>query len=304
MKGLKHKLLPKNNYALSGVIEALLLVALVAIILSTIQLVYIPEIMKQKENNHLDEVENQFSNLKSVIETQSLLGVAQSGETISYSPMSSPIDLGTKKLPYFITSNTLGKIEIFDKELCTAKIDLENNPTDYLNGIPLTSIDYEFLTMYISYKPKYILEGGGLIYNQTGGTNDTGEVMKVDPSINVENNSNTIKIYYHIPVLNCPEGKDNLQSIDIAYLRTNYSSYVTHSDTSIGYIRIYTDHLDAWYSSLIENGKGILWEYYNNNYIDVQKKSTYVEITPGTKNIDVEFTIIEMGIQTGQGTVV
>lgn len=304
MKGLRYRLFFKNSYGLSGVIEALLLVGLVAIILSTIQLVYVPEIMKQKENGHLDEVENQFSNLKSVIETQSLMGVAQSGESISYSPMSSPINLGTKKMPYFITSDTYGRLEITDKEDATSKIELEDNPTEYLNGIPLTSVIYEFLTMYIDYEPKYIFEGGGIIYNQSGSKSQTGEVIKVNPSLKVENNSLTIKLYYHIPIFICPEGKSSIQSIDIAYLRSNYSSYVTHSDTSVGYIRIYSDYLDAWNSCLIENGEGILWEYYDNGYIDVEKKSSYVEISPGAKNIDVEFTIIEMGIQTGQGIVV
>ena len=56
----------KDNKAVAGVIEALLIVALVSIIISTIQLIYIPEIMKQKEYDHMEEVENQFSFLTSL----------------------------------------------------------------------------------------------------------------------------------------------------------------------------------------------------------------------------------------------
>ena len=52
----------KDNKAVAGVIEALLIVALVSIIISTIQLIYIPEIMKQKEYDHMEEVENQVKN--------------------------------------------------------------------------------------------------------------------------------------------------------------------------------------------------------------------------------------------------
>ena len=56
------------DQAVAGVIEALLLVALAAIVLSTIQLVYIPDIMEQREADHMDQVDNQFSHLKSVID--------------------------------------------------------------------------------------------------------------------------------------------------------------------------------------------------------------------------------------------
>jgi len=306
---VKIRIFTKNNSALSGVIEALLLVALVAVILSTIQLIYIPEIMKQKESDHLDEVENQFSKLKSTIETQSMMGVIQSSETIAYSPMSSIISLGTKRLPYFVTSDTYGKIQINDINVCLASntiIDLEDLPNEYLNGIPLTSIRYDFFTMYTSYDPLYILEGGGIIYNQTGKQNETGEVMRVIPAITIENNTNTTKIYFFIPVFDCIPGKDNIQGLDEAYIRTNYSSHITYSDTDVSYIRFYSNYLDAWNNCFIKDGEGILWEYYNHNpkYINVDKYSNYIEISPGSKKIDIEFTIVKLGIQTGYGMVI
>ena len=58
---MKNKKIIKRNGAVAGVIEALLLVALVSIIISTIQLTYIPQTMEQKEAEHMDDVENQFS---------------------------------------------------------------------------------------------------------------------------------------------------------------------------------------------------------------------------------------------------
>jgi len=67
---MKHRTFFNNQCAVAGVIEALLMVALVAIILSFIQLYYVPEIMKDREADHMDQVSNQFSNLKSVIEIQ------------------------------------------------------------------------------------------------------------------------------------------------------------------------------------------------------------------------------------------
>ena len=73
----------RENKAVAGVIEALLMVALVAIILSMIQLYYIPQIMEQKEADHMDDVTNQFSFLKAMIDFQSMVE-----ENV---PISSPI---------------------------------------------------------------------------------------------------------------------------------------------------------------------------------------------------------------------
>jgi len=319
MKGVK-KLLIKDNSALAGVIEALLLVGLVAIILSTIQLVYIPEVMKQKETDHLDDVEKQFAQVKSVIETQSMMGVMQSDEAIAYSPMSSPLILGTKKLPYFVTSNSLGLLEIIDKEDTSDKnneIELSPSVSDsrYINGIPLTSIRYTFYSMYQGYNTNYLYEGSGIIRNQTGGTYNTGEAMRINPAITVENISGSpgkIKIYYYITVLNCAPGKGNMQGIDLTYIRTNYTRHITHTDTLSDpdnhYIRIYSEHLDAWNKSLTDNRVGLLWEYDDRDYIDViYKKSlnpSYIEISPNLKEIDVDFTIVELGVQLGSGTVI
>jgi len=319
MKGVK-KILIKNKSALAGVIEALLLVGLVAIILSTIQLVYIPEIMKQKESSHLDEVENQFANIKSVIDTQSMMGVMQSDEAIAYSPMFSPVKLGVKELPYFVTSNVYGRIQITDIDDSNNLIDIKPSISDdkYINGVPLTSIEYILSSMYHDdiREFKYIYEGGGVIRNQTGSPNSTGEAMKVNPPITVENNSGSIKIYYYIPVFRCPPGKNNVgNSILTKYIRTNYSNHLKHTtppgtltDPAAHYIKIYSDHLDAWYSCFMDNRLGLLWEYEKNNYIDVvyhsQETNPYIEINPDDWDIEVDFTIVEIGIQTGYGTVI
>ena len=84
---MKFRVFLKNKYGLAGVIEALLLVALVAIILALIQYSYVPEIMKQKENEHMDTVSNQFSSLKSVVEIQSMMGVEGTTQ-MAYTPIS------------------------------------------------------------------------------------------------------------------------------------------------------------------------------------------------------------------------
>jgi len=301
---MKQRIFIKNNSALAGVLEALLLIGLVAMILSTIQLYYIPDIMEERESEHMDQVANQFSQLKSTIEIQSMMGVLQSGDPIAYSPMSSPITLGSNKLSYFVTSWALGNVEIIDKDATESIIEIlpAVSVPDYINGIPLTSIKYNAYNHYYleGRSLSYILEAGGVILKQSD-----GESMKVAPPIIAENKSNSINFIYSIPVFVSKPGK-NISStkIDDAYIRTNYSTSYTHTESNINQIYIHTDYTSAWNQTLIADDSGILWEYYNNGYINVNYNNpTRIEITPGTKHIDVELTIVELGVQTGPGVV-
>jgi hypothetical protein len=296
---MKKRIIVKNNYALAGVIEALLIIALVVMILSTIQLYYVPQIMEEKESDHMDEVLNQFSNLKSVIEVQSMLGVAEGDQPIAYSPMSSPITMGSEQLPYFVTTGALGQINIFDKDYVESKIDLLTKCPDFLNGIPLTSIRFIGDNAYFV-DQTYILEGGAIILKQ-----NNGETTKVTPPINAQNYTTSIKINYTIPLFTSKPGKNITGGNEITFIRTNYTRYYSHSDTGVSWLYIYTDYIEAWTKSLINNNQGLLWEYYNNGYINVTYDDpvspTRIEITPGTKDLDVELIIVEIGAQIGPG---
>lgn len=314
---MKFRTFKKEKVAVAGVIEALLLIALVAVILSTIQIYYVPEIMEQKESEHMDEVVNQFSLLKSTIDSQSLVGSHDSDDPIVYAPMSSTITLGSSRLPYLVSIAASGEIEILDEDETTSKIDM--NDTDdleypFLNGIPLTSIKFKAYNYYFPENnpgQEYILEGGGIIRKQ-----HNGEVMIVAPGMIVENHSQDgyIKIYYNLPFFTSKPGKKDDSGFNNCYVRTNYitdySSIETLADDADDdSLRIYSEYLDAWNQALINNDMGILWEYYAppNEYIDVSfddiQDPQYIEITSKNKTIDVELTIIEIGVQVGPGVV-
>ena len=159
----------KDNKAVAGVIEALLIVALVSIIISTIQLIYIPEIMKQKESDHMEEVENQFSFLKAVIDLQSM----QKKDV----PITSTITLGSKELPYFVTARSFGELSIIGVNNNNFKINIDYGA----KIISLTSIKYKAANSYFI-DQIYSLEGGCIILKQ-----DDGETVRVEPTIKIEN---------------------------------------------------------------------------------------------------------------------
>ena len=299
---MKHRNFIREETALAGVLEAILLIALVSIILSMIQLYYVPVMMEQKEADHMDQVSNQFSQLKSVIETQSMMGAMGTELPITYSPMSSPVTLGSKELPYFISARSYGQIILIDQDDAgDHKINIQPAPADFPSGIPLTSINYDADNYYFV-DQTYILEGGGIILKQSD-----GEVMRVHPGIAVENNSdlNNIKIKYFIPLFTGIPGKKTYADYKDCYVHTNYSNHYSHSG-SANFIHIYTDYPDAWYQSLVNESRGILWECDHNEYLNVDLDYTVtpnrVEITPEFGyTLDVDLTIVEIGVQVGPG---
>lgn len=309
------KKLIRNNSALAGVIEALLLIALVALILSIIQMNYIPSIMSERESDHMDVVEKQFSQLKSTIEMQSIMGSIDTDNPVVYSMLSSPITLGSNRLPYFVTMGARGDIVINDRDDVT-DYKIKFNPmsiTEYdASGIPLTSIEYTAYNHYYlnGRTLKYILEGGAIILNQS----NMGEVMKAGPAISVENRSDNgyIKIYWDIPVFIGAEGKKrSATEFSNCYVRTNYSGHNTHTDSATSSIKILTKHLDVWYEYLASNTEGLFHEYIENGYVDVDIVN-YDDMDPGSPlcvriqpvapyDLRVAVTVVKIGAQTGPG---
>lgn len=279
---MKLRILRKERQGVAGVIEALLLVALVAVIISTIQLVYIPEIMEQREADHMDDVENQFSDLKSIVDLQSVLQKDV--------PISSPITLGSRELPYFVTAKAFGELNIIDNT--NSKIE-----TDFVSGISLTSVKYQSMNSYYI-DQTYVLEGGGVIVKQYD-----GEAMKIEPAISSENRSTEIRIYYTLPQFYSIAGKNSTSGHKTCFIRTNYTGETTYAGQT-AYIRIYTEYLDAWNTSLNK----MFEEAIRNGYINIYKNPIaspeYVYITPGSKNLYIELTVVKIGAQIGPGVVV
>jgi len=294
---MKNKKLIKRKDAVAGVIEALLLVALVAIIISTIQLVYVPQMMEQRESDHMDDTENQFSYLKSIIDLQSMVK-----EDI---PISSPITLGSRELPYFVTARAFGQLDIIDVDRTDSKI-IIIPPLPLLppsGNIPLTSIKYEAHNSYFV-DQIYALEGGCVIVKQPD-----GETVKIEPAITVENETK-INIIYNIPIITGVPGKNSTSGYKNCFVRTNYSGnrsspYSGDISPGLGFIRIYTDYLDAWNASLNK----LLKEAVDNGYVNVTITQDLggidvVKIEPWGKTIHLEFTVTDIGAQIGPGIVI
>ncbi len=269
----------RDKKAVAGVIEALLIVALVSIIISTIQLIYIPEIMKQRESDHMDDIENQFSFLKAVIDLQSI----EKKDV----PITSTITLGSRELPYFVTARGFGELTI---------IGLDNN--DYMinidygaKKIPLTSIKYEAVNSYFV-DQIYALEGGCIIIKQ----ND-GETVRIEPTINIENKSSEIDLFYDIPIIIDIPGKNQTSGYKNCFIRTNFSITDDYwiSFTNISNINITTEYPQAWYDLLY---------YLLEDNVNIEKGSYYVKITRNNKLINLYYKETYIYAQISPGWII
>jgi len=276
-------------------------------------MMYIPDIMAEKESDHMDVVENQFSNLKSTIEMQSMMGTIDADNPAIHAMLSSPITLGSGELPYFVTMGARGDVVINDIDDVTDYKIIFNPMTipEYDDGVPLTTVEYTaYNYYYLNGKDiKYILEAGAIILNQSS----DGEVMKVGPAISVQNISGDIKIYWDIPVFICPEGKRVTPTgYENCYIRTNYTTHDPHNNDDTTSIKIVSKHLDIWYEYFTSDVNGLLYEYLNKYvivdkvpYDDLDPESALcVRIRPmGGYDLRVAVSIIKIGIQTGAGVI-
>jgi hypothetical protein len=291
---MKQKRFGMQNQAVAGVIEALLMVALVSIVLSVVQLVYIPEVMEQRESEHMDLVSNQISSLKSMIDLQAM--------TKSSAPISSMLTLGSRELPYFVTVQAFGEVSV--NENTASKITL--NPSldpPYNLGVPLTSLQYMADNSYFV-DQTYILEGGGLIVQQPEGE----PVMRADPTISaveeVYGGEIIVMIHIDLPHIIAMPGKNITTGEGNCFIRSNFSSNRTYiQDIPIGlggtFIQINTEYANAWNESL----HNILGIYEVKGYINITSDpgEEWVKITPVTKRIRLQLNIIDIYVQIGQG---
>ena len=304
---MKNRKFGTHNQAVAGVIEALLMVALVSIVISMIQLIYIPQVMEQKEAEHMDEVSNQFSSLKSIIDTQALTGSIATDAPLSHVPMTSMITLGSRELPYFITAAAFGEVSISQDENSMIEIrDLLPPTYTLINSFPLTSIVYDADNSYFV-DQTYILEGGGIILAQPDGTS----VMRADPSISTKNLSGKIEMSFYLPHIIGVIGKNISSSNGNCFIRTNYSSYQTFTSLYINVgqaIIIKSKYLNAWNESLNklfgeEITKGSI-KVNITDHPDPNQNIKVVQVYLLNKYIILKLTLVTIIAQVGPGWVI
>ncbi|MDH7506668.1 MAG: hypothetical protein QHH15_02625 [Candidatus Thermoplasmatota archaeon] len=214
-----------------GIVVAVLLIGLFITILTTIQTIYVPTWMEQKEAEHMENVANQFSMLKFAIDTQIIAEKSM--------PISTPIELGSKEMPFFLSSKSFGSLEILDDEFALSV----NTDADGFLNYSFGTIKYTSKNAYFL-DQDYIYEGGAIIMNQS-----KGSVTVIPPSFSMELDpyENDINLEFIIINISRVKEKTSVSGYGTYPIKTRFSESMSPISVSgVNSITIKTSYVNAW----------------------------------------------------------
>ena len=232
--------LRNTDEATVGVIVAVLMVGLILLVISLVQTFYVPRWMEQREAEHMDEVWNQFSLLKFAIDMQIL--------TEKDTPVSTPINLGNKKLPFLKSSGSFGFLGISSNLGINITTTQDNSTQISIGRITYSSENVYFL------ERSFIYEVGAVITSQS-----EGNVMSMMPSFDVMYSDPVVKLTLDaVNILGSGE-KISVSGYGVYPIQTKFSDVNITDITDVQNIILDTNYQNAW-SMFINSsfsGKGL-----------------------------------------------
>jgi hypothetical protein len=264
--------------AIVGIVASFLIVGLIVVVVSVIQTVYIPEWMEQQEAEHMEEVGNQFAQLKYAIGEHMLM--KQKGV-----PISTSITLGSKELPFLMSSRAFGSLTILSDQ-CTITIDNDTNSFSF----PLGIIKYSSANAYYL-NQDYIYEAGAVILYQ-----NQGNTMVVKPNFLVSN-EDEVNINFTITNISTIARKNSISGYGTYPIQTEFSDNNSIIIQDISDIIIDTNYQNAWHRFI----NGILQNQGFTNYNVRFNESEIIVEFFGAKTVNIEIKYIQIDAQVAPG---
>ena len=260
MKKIKLRKIKHSNQAVAGIIVAMLLIGLFFTALGFVQSVYVPQWMEKKEAEHMDDVVNQFSQLKFAIDT---IGVTKQKNSI----ISTSVTLGSREMPFLSSIRAYGSLEIEPNE---GKIFFTHGLNNKETSFSLGRIQYSSQNGY-HVNQKYIYENGGVILSQ-----NKGDSIIIQPSFSVENSGN---LYFNIVKLIPLGDKTSAGGYGTYPIQTKFLDSDTHNLYNLKEMKIISNYQNAWR------------KYLSNCLSDYSIVHTITDETDGSGNV-IGFKII------------
>jgi hypothetical protein len=289
MKRLRQRstILRDTDNAVASIVVAILLIGLAFTTISTIQVFYIPKWMEQEEAKHMDEVADQFAQLKLVIDMQLL---AEKEDT----PLSTSITLGSKELPILMSERAFGFLEISDGNTVIT-IDDDNDPTT-LFSYPVGIITYSSSNAYFL-DQSYIYESGAVILSQS-----QDNIMCMLPSFSASKTGSNVDMSFTIIDVAGVGEKTSAGGYGTYPIRTDFSNIDSRPITDVTNITITTNYQNAWHIFLNStlNASRLNYGTDNDYWILETDTGVIVEFSDSlTVDLEVDNIVIEAQIAPG-----
>ena len=191
---------------MAGVVGAMLMAELIVIILAMVHTEYVPAWVKENEADHMQELDNQFSQFKANVDNQIL---TDNTNLTLYSPFT----LGNEGVPFFAapTSGSLF-INSFANSMVVASAD-QSVHLNATGNLFFDASNREFADQKRGY------EFGALLLNQTSGN----ALVTTAPSFTVTNSSGVVNVTLTTVTL---VGDDrSISGLDTEGVRTTFNVY-------------------------------------------------------------------------------
>lgn len=273
----------KSDDAVAGIVVAILLIGLFVTIFSIIQTVYVPQWMEQKESEHMNEVASQFAQLKFATDIQL---------HSPFSPnlsISTPITLGSEKIPYLLSEKSYGELAIVSDE-CSVTIKGDETISHPIGTIRYSSRNFYFVDQ------SYIYEAGAVIIAQS-----QGNILSSPPFFSVIN-QDTVNIDFTVVNIFSIGGKTSVNGYSACSVLTSYSRSPneTTNVNNVTQITINTTHPNSWKRFLNDTLLDEGLSYGTNFSLDVSEDENWVKID-FVKNTSVILNVKKISAQITPG---
>jgi hypothetical protein len=296
--GMKKLIQHTSNDAVVGIVTAILIIGLIATVISLVQTMYVPKIMEQREAEHMDKVAEQFAALTSIID-------GQAAEQRRGIPIATSITLGSRELPYLVSSKAFGILEILENA-CNITIINESAPNNiHASVFPIGTITYSSTNAYFL-DQSYIYEVGAMIVSQI-----QGNLMMVPPNFFVEYNdtTNIVNITFDVVNISGVMQKTTAAGFGTYPIQTEFRDISTDTIfTDVRNITISTKYSNAWFLLLNSSLMGANLNYagYGTQFLltDTGSAVQMVFLSNGlAPTVNILFRLIEIRAQIGPGWV-
>jgi hypothetical protein len=234
MRWIRQRRLTNDDKAVAGIVVAVMMVGLILAVVSLVQVYYVPKWMKAREAEHLGNVEDQFSQLKSVIDQQAAEGSA--GGNGQHIPISTSVTLGSENLGFLMSQRAFGHINLIDQG-SSVLVTMESLASEQYD---MTILKYMSENAYYL-NQGYVVEAGALILNQSGSS-----VFVIKPSIWTDYSNHVLVFNWTCIDLDATGGVSSLSGYGTYPIQTKYVGNGTANIDDVSSISIITYHPNIW----------------------------------------------------------